>query len=51
MTIGFNYIQRIFYFLKKYKISYLTLQKHVHKTNAHRASDGEKYRNANPSLN
>lgn len=51
MTIGFNCIQRIFYFLKKYKISYITLQKHVHKTNAHRAPDGEKHRNANPSLN
>lgn len=41
MTIGFNCIQRVFYFLKKYKISYLTLQKHIHKPNAQRASNGE----------
>lgn len=27
MTIGINCIQRVFYFLKKYKILYLTLQK------------------------
>lgn len=42
MTIGINCIQVFFYFLKKYKISYLKLQKHVHKPNAHRASNGEK---------
>lgn len=51
MTIGFKCIQRDFYFLKKYKILYLTLQKHVQKPNAHRASNRGKYRNANPSLN
>lgn len=51
MTIRLTVYQGFFYFLKKYKISYLTLQKHVHEPNAHRASNGGKYINANVSSN